>query len=106
MFVFRSLSSCHNVQCLKDKLDFLVVSSLSSFANMMTMKLCKGSWAPQILYPEGGSSSSVVDMSDADVLVELKQLAGAPQDDSQERDIVEDEFPGIARALSDPYTQS
>ena len=67
------------------------------------MKLCKGSWAPHILYPEGGSSSSVMAMSDTEVLMELQQLAGAPPDDSQDRDTVEDEFPGIARAASDPY---
>jgi len=71
---------------------------------MMTIKLCKGSWAPHILYPEGGaSSSSVMNMSDTEVLEELQQLcAGVPQDDSQDRDTVEEEFPGIARAVSDP----
>ena len=70
---------------------------------MMTTKLCKGSWAPHILYPEGGSSNSVMDMTDTEVLMELQQLAGVPQDDSQDRETVEDEFPGIARAVSDPY---
>lgn len=72
---------------------------------MLTLKVCKGSWAPHIIYPEGGASSSksVWSMSDTDVMMELQQLAGDPQDDSQDRDTVEDEFPGIARALSDPY---
>jgi hypothetical protein len=44
-----------------------------------------------------------MDMTDEELLVELQQLAGDPQDDSQDRDTVEDEFPWIARALSDPY---
>ena len=72
------------------------------------MKLCKGSWAPHILYPEGGSSRNVMGMSDADVLVKLPQLCRvqAPLEDSQERDTVEDEFPGIARAVHDPYQRS
>ena len=43
-------------------------------------------------------------MSDAEVMKELKELSGMTlQDDSQDRDSVEDEFPDIARAVSDPY---
>jgi len=43
-------------------------------------------------------------MSDAEVMAELQQLCEAPPpDDSQDRDTVEDEFPGIARAVQDPY---
>ena len=69
----------------------------------MAMKLCKGSLAPRIPYPEG--AKSVMAMSEAEVLRELTMLSAVPvEEDSQDRDTVEDEFPGIARALTDPYS--
>ena len=42
-------------------------------------------------------------MSDADVINELQRMVRAPLEDSQERESVEEEFPGIARAVFDPY---
>ena len=81
-----------------------VVSSLNTFANIMAMKLCKGSWAPHIPYPEG--EKSVMNMTDAEVMRELQSLSERPlEDDSQDRETVEDEFPGIARAVYDPYQE-
>ena len=91
------------MHCHKVKLNFHVVNSLNTFVNMLRLKLCKGSWAPCILYPEGGSSRSVMGMSDADVLDELQYMIRAPLEDSQDRESVEEEFPKIARAVFDPY---
>jgi len=86
---------------LKPTLNFHVVSSLNTFANIMAMKLCKGSLAPHIPYPEG--QKSVMEMSDAEVMMELQQMSLPDQEDSQDRDTVEDEFPSISMAMDDPY---
>ena len=73
---------------------------------MLTLKLCKGSWAPHIQYPEGATSStsaSVMAMTDAEGLAEMRKLAGP--EDSQDRETVEDEFPCLEEdvASEDPY---
>ena len=47
-----------------------------------------------------------MNMTDAEVMRELQSLSGLPlEDDSQDRETVEDEFPGIARAVYDPYQE-
>ena len=60
---------------------------------MMAMKLCKGSLAPHIPYPE--SEKSVMAMTDAEVMRGLQQMSMPLEEDSQARDTVEDKFPGV-----------
>ena len=42
-------------------------------------------------------------MTDSEVLLEMQEMVRAPLDDSQDRGTVEDEFPGMVRAVRDPY---
>jgi len=64
------------------------------------------------LYPEGASSSSCWQHSDSELLEELTKYSSDPDEDSQPRHSIEEEFPKLesvemseeARALSDPYS--